>query len=104
MTALAVLLAFAAWPLLSLAMPRHQQDALGRTLPAARARALRGGGIVALAASLAGFLRAHGAELGAILWTLTLMLGSLAWVLALTAWAGRRAGATRARDARRRRG
>lgn len=72
------------WWLLILAMPRHR-EALAVAPAAATPRRCRAGGWVALAASLAAMLLAHGLEQGAVYWLAMLMLAGLGSVLVLAA-------------------
>jgi hypothetical protein len=84
MVALAWLLCFAAWALLSLGMPKHHQALLGAALPAARRRLLRGGGWLLLAAAFALCMAAYGTGQGPIFWAAAMVLGAIAWVLLST--------------------
>lgn len=77
------------WCLLVLAMPRHHQALRGRPVPPARALFLRGGGALALAASLACFIAVIGREQGPVFWTCALMLAAMAWTLLLAAFPDR---------------
>lgn len=82
------LLAFA---LLALSMDRHQQDLLGRELPASQSRMLRIGGWLALLASLVMAVAANGWSFGLVSWCGHLSLSAGVVVLAAIAWDRRKA-------------
>lgn len=63
------LLSLLAFGALALAMDRHQEDILGRTLARGHTRALRTAGWLALGATLAWAVREQGWSLGLIAWT-----------------------------------
>ena len=73
-----------AWVLFSLAMPKHRQAVLARTLPARTAPWLQVAAWCLLAAGLAACVAAKGASQGAIFWGALLILAAIAWVLLMT--------------------
>lgn len=85
MLALGIVLIVSGWCLLVLAMPKHHQALRGRPGSPARLRALRMGGWLAFAASLACFVAVIGWEQGPVFWACALMLSALAWPLLLAA-------------------
>jgi hypothetical protein len=84
MTALGVLVLLAGWAALMASMERHA-DLFGARSASTRAT-LRIGAWCAFALSLALFIAARGIEQGPVYWTVSLMLGAIATVLAAT-WA-----------------
>lgn len=73
-----------AWVLFSLAMPKHQQAVLARTLPLRATPWLRMAGGCLLAAGLAICIAARGWSQGPIFWGALLILSAIAWILLLT--------------------
>ncbi|MBW3551676.1 MAG: DUF3325 domain-containing protein [Proteobacteria bacterium] len=82
MVLLGSVLILLAWPLLILSMAKHQEQIIGRLLPARQARALRATGWLALAASLGCLVSGIGWEQGPVFWTAGLMLGGIVSALA----------------------
>lgn len=73
-----------AWPLLALAMPKHQRVLLGRELAPFAGAALRVLGGVLLATGLAAFVDARGPAQGPVFWAASLVVTALGWVLLMT--------------------
>ncbi|MGV6873469.1 DUF3325 domain-containing protein [Pseudochelatococcus sp. B33] len=86
---LCLLFASAGFLALSLAMTRHQNDMLGRRLPARFCLALRGSGFALLALAWAVAVRGQGFGIGTIVWCGHLTLAGLL-VVALHTWHARR--------------
>lgn len=84
MLAIGICLAFWAWVMLSLGLPRHATTTGVVASPALRARRVIGW--VLLAAGPAWFVVGWGWELGLVYWSVTLMLCAIAWVLLMTRW------------------
>lgn len=86
---IALAVSFPGFALLSVAMERHGQDALGRSLSLPQRRASRIGGALLLAVALAVCMRAEGTSIGIAEWFGVLSLAALGVGLAL-AYAPRR--------------
>ena len=85
MTWLVFLVGLVAWSLLALGLPRHHAEWFGRAPTPLQRRLLRGHGWAGLGLALALSLRAHGPELGIVLWAVAMMLAAMAWALLLAA-------------------
>lgn len=77
-------LGIAAWCLLSLGLEKHHQQVLAAAFNAGRARMLRAGGWLLLAANFALFVSGWGWAQGPIFWFAALIISALAWTLLMT--------------------
>lgn len=73
-----------AWVLFAVAMPKHRQAVLARTLPASATPWLRVVASCLLATGLAACVAAKGASQGSIFWAALLILTGIGWVLLMT--------------------
>ncbi|ALN92470.1 MULTISPECIES: DUF3325 domain-containing protein [Lysobacter] len=81
---LGLCLGVAAWCLLSLGLEKHHQQVFASAFNAGRARALRAGGWLLLAAVFALFVYRLGWAQGPIFWFAALIVSALAWTLLMT--------------------
>ncbi|HEY0917528.1 MAG TPA: DUF3325 domain-containing protein [Solimonas sp.] len=79
----ALLLAYAGWMGLCLAMPRHQRPLLQRELDVGQSRGLRLAGWLMLGLSFAAAVAAQGWQLGSVAWVACLAVSGIGLVLAL---------------------
>lgn len=83
MSLLALVLAYAGWLSLCLAMPRHQRPLLQRELGTTSGRLLRAAGAALLVAGFAAAVAALGWQIGPVAWIACLAVSGIALVLAL---------------------
>lgn len=81
---IALAVSFPGFALLSVAMDRHGQDVLGRSLPPPLRRASRIGGALLLAVALAVCVQTQGASIGTAEWFGVLSLAAMGVGLTLT--------------------
>lgn len=71
---------------LALALPKHQRDVMGKTLPVRRERMLRTGGWILIALSLMLDMLGWGASLGIVYWFGSATLAALLVALGICYW------------------